>query len=72
MEVGKLIMYVFLILFGIGLFVYLQGFVQTLDMSGWTFGGASFVRTVIPAMPMIFLVVLIVIPVYFVVEEVRE
>jgi len=71
MEVGRILTYVFLFAIGVGLFVFLQNFMMTLDMSGWTFGGHEFVTPILPVMPTVFLVLLIVVPIYFIRKEIR-
>ena len=68
MEHGQILLYTLTMLFGIGLFVALQSYVMALDMTLWTFQGAAFVKLVIPILPVIFLICIIVIPVYFIVE----
>ena len=68
MEHGQMLLYVLTMLFGVGLFVALQSYVMALDMSLWAFQGASFVKLVIPILPTIFLICIIVIPVYFILE----
>lgn len=65
---GEILLYVLTMLLGIGLFVALQSYVMALDMSLWTFQGAAFVKLVIPILPAIFLICIIVIPVYYIVE----
>jgi hypothetical protein len=68
MEHGQILLYVLTMLFGVGLFVALQSYVVGMNMTTWSFQGASFVKLVIPILPTIFLICIIVIPVYFIME----
>lgn len=72
MEVGKIVMYVFLFVIGIGQFIFLQQFMMGLDMSTWTFGGHELVSSLLPIMPTIFMIILAVVPVYFLVKEAKQ
>jgi len=68
-DTDRILLYVLIMLFGIGLFALLQGYVITLNTSAWTFRGASFVIAVLPILPFLFLISIIVIPIYFIAES---
>lgn len=69
MDHEKLLFYVLIMLFGIGLYVPLQGYMIALDTSGWTFAGASFVASIIPILPILWLLAVTLVPTYFIVEN---
>jgi hypothetical protein len=68
MEHEKILFYIILILVGVGVFVMLQSYTISLVTTSWTFRGAAFVKAILPILPLIFLVTVITIPVYFIVE----
>jgi len=68
MDHEKILFYVIMMLVGVGVYVMLQSYTMSLVTTSWTFRGASFVIAVLPILPVFFLVMVILIPVYFIVE----
>lgn len=69
MDMSKILTNVLIIIFGIGLFVYLQSSIMALETSAWTFGGHDIVIAILPILPTIFLVCLIAIPIAIIAKE---
>jgi len=69
MNLLKLFVYLFIMLFGIILFVSMQETIVDMDYTGWTFTGHEAIATLMPAMPMIFLVIFLSVPAYFIADE---
>lgn len=69
MDYSKILIYAITMLIGIALFSILESYIITLDTSAWAFTGANFIISVLPILPILFLVGIIVVPVYFIVEE---
>lgn len=69
MDYGKILLYVLVILMGIFLYALLQGYMISLDTSGWTFLGHVEAAMFLQITPVLFLLALIVIPVYFIIQE---
>lgn len=69
MDYGKIMLYILVIVMGIFLYALLQGYMIALDTSGWTFLGHVEASTFLQITPVLFLISLIVIPVYFIIQE---
>lgn len=69
MDYSKILLYVLVMLMGIFLFVLMQGYMIALDTSTWTFLGHIEAGAFLQITPVLFLISLIVIPVYFIVKE---
>lgn len=68
MNHDKILFYSLMMLVGIGVYVMLQSYTISLVTTSWTFRGATFVKAVVPVLPILFLIGVIVIPVYFLKE----
>ena len=68
MDASRIMFYTILMLFGIGLFVALQSYVIGLDMSAWSFEGAAIAKLIVPILPVLFLLGVVLVPVYFIME----
>lgn len=64
MEVSETIVYLFIMLFGIGTFVLMQDAIGALDYEAWTFTGHAIVAAVMPYMSYIYLTAMISVPIY--------
>lgn len=71
MEVGHLLVYVFLMLFGIFFSSYFITYSVTLDTTTWTFIGHELISMMLPYMGWIFLMIVILVPVFFIVKELK-
>jgi len=67
MNLLKLFIYLLTMFFGIVLFVPLQQATMTTNYSLWTFTGHEAVAAFMPALPYIFLITLLLTPVYFII-----
>jgi len=68
-DYGKIMLYVLVILMGIFLYALLQGYMISLDTSSWTFLGHVEAALFLNITPVLFLISIILIPVYFIVQE---
>lgn len=69
MDMKTLLVYVVLFAFGILLFIVIQQAVSTTDMSVWTFEGHEGIASFLTVFPYIFLLAVILTPVYMIVEK---
>jgi len=69
MDYGKIMLYILVILMGIFLYALLQGYMIALDTSTWTFLGHLEAAAFLQITPVLFLISLIIIPVYFIIQE---
>ena len=69
MDHGKMLLYVLVMLMGVMLFVLFQGYMMTLDTSAWTFLGHAEASAILQVTPTLFLITLILLPVYFIIKE---
>lgn len=60
------LLFILVFVFGVGMFVAMQNGFKTLDTSGWTFLGASFVISFLPVIPYLWLIGIIILNVYFI------
>lgn len=71
MEVGHLIVYVFLMLFGMFFSGYFITYTATITTSTWTFVGHEFIGMLMPYLGWVFLMIVILVPVFFIVKELK-
>lgn len=64
MDIKETLATMLIFVFGIGFFILLQDALTTLDTSGWTFTGASFLISFLPVVPWIFLIGGLTVPIY--------
>jgi len=72
METEEFLASLLLMIFAIVLFPYIQNEINAIDTSGWNFTGYETVSNLLPAIPYIFLMAAIIIPVYFIIQRGRE
>ena len=68
MSHDSIVIYLLLMTMGIFLFIILQTYLVALDMSGWTFLGHVEVAAMMPAVPYLFLMMLLLVPAYFILK----
>jgi len=69
MDTGEYLAFLLLIVFGIMLFPYVQNEINAVDTSSWTFVGHETVANFLPAIPYIFLAILVVAPTYLILKR---
>jgi hypothetical protein len=68
-EIGKIFVYVLIMIMGFGLFPLMQEAIIDKDTSGWSFTGAPFAILLLEVFPYIFLAAFITIPAYMIYKE---
>ena len=71
MEISETIVYMFIMLFGIGTFVLMQDAIGALDYGAWTFTGHAIVAAIMPFISYIYLAAMICVPIYKIMKGVN-
>jgi hypothetical protein len=69
MKARDVLVFLFFVVFSMGVFPYFQDAIIKCDMGSWTFVGHEFVASLLPVTPYLFIVCSVLVPLYFMFKE---